>query len=100
MHNTIPTTELAGLDREHFWHSFTQMQEYEPLVITRADGVWLETEDGRRLLDAASSMWCTVHGHNHPQMNRAIAEQLSRVAHCTSLGMGSERCEAVSEADG
>ena len=39
-------------------------------------------------LDGASSMWCNVHGHRHPRINAAIREQLDRVAHCTSLGMG------------
>lgn len=66
------------------------MQAYEPLVIRRAEGVWLEDAQGRQLLDAASSMWCNVHGHNHPTINRAIREQLDQIAHCTSLGMGGE----------
>ena len=39
-------------------------------------------------LDGASSMWCNVHGHRHPRIDAAIREQLDRVAHCTSLGMG------------
>ncbi|MEM6330320.1 MAG: adenosylmethionine--8-amino-7-oxononanoate transaminase [Planctomycetota bacterium] len=80
--------KLARWDQQHFWHSFTQMHGYTPLVIERADGVWLHTTAGDRLLDGASSMWCNVHGHNHPRINAAIAEQLTRVAHCTSLGMG------------
>ncbi|MEM8865552.1 MAG: adenosylmethionine--8-amino-7-oxononanoate transaminase [Planctomycetota bacterium] len=82
--------QLTDWDREHFWHSFTQMQDYQPLVIERADGIWLETTDGQRLIDAASSMWCNVHGHNHPVINAAIRDQLGRVAHCTSLGMGND----------
>ncbi|MEM9185274.1 MAG: adenosylmethionine--8-amino-7-oxononanoate transaminase [Planctomycetota bacterium] len=82
--------QLAAWDRDHFWHSFTQMQEYEPLVIARAEGVWLHTADGRRLMDGAASMWCNVHGHNHPAINAAVREQLDRVAHCTSLGMGGD----------
>ncbi|MEM1305450.1 MAG: adenosylmethionine--8-amino-7-oxononanoate transaminase, partial [Planctomycetota bacterium] len=85
---TASASDLSQLDRGHFWHSFTQMGDYEPLVIERAEGVWLHTADGRRLLDGASSMWCNVHGHNHPAINAAIREQLDRVAHCTSLGMG------------
>ncbi len=82
------SAQLADWDQSHFWHSFTQMQQYVPLVIERADGVWLHTAEGQRLLDGASSMWCNVHGHNHPAINQAVTEQLQRVAHCTSLGMG------------
>lgn len=85
MHN-----ELLEWDRTHHWHAFTQMAEYEPLVIERAEGVWLHTIDGRRLLDGASSMWCNVHGHNHPAINAAIERQLHRVAHATTLGMSSD----------
>jgi adenosylmethionine-8-amino-7-oxononanoate aminotransferase len=80
--------ELRDLDRRHHWHAFTQMAEYEPLIIERADGCRLFDIDGREYLDGASSMWCNVHGHNHPHINAAIRDQLDRVAHCTVLGMG------------
>lgn len=84
-----PTTnELRDWDRRHHWHAFTQMADYEPLVITRANGCRLTDIDGREYLDGASSMWCNVHGHNHPRINAAIRHQLDRVAHCTALGMG------------
>lgn len=79
--------DLLHWDRKHYWHSFTQMAEYEPLVIDRAEGVWLYDIEGRRLLDGASSMWCIVHGHNHPVINQAIIEQVGKVTHSTSLGM-------------
>jgi len=80
--------ELLDWDRRHYWHAFTQMAEYEPLVIERATGCRLVDVDGREYLDGASSMWCNVHGHGHPRINAAIRAQLERVAHCTSLGMG------------
>ena len=64
------------------------MAEYEPLVIERAEGCRLFDIDGREYLDGASSMWCNVHGHRHPRIDAAMREQLDRVAHCTSLGMG------------
>ncbi len=63
------------------------MAEYEPLVVDQAQGVWLHDVSGRALLDGVSSMWCNVHGHRHPTIDRAIIEQLGRVAHVTSLGM-------------
>lgn len=82
--------ELYHWDRTNHWHAFTQMAEYEPLVIEQADGVWMVDSHGRRLLDGASSMWCNVHGHNHPAINSAIEGQLHRVAHVTTLGMTSD----------
>jgi len=64
------------------------MAEYEPLVIERAQGVWLFDLHGNRYLDGVSSMWCNLLGHGRAEINAAIRAQLDLVAHCTSLGMG------------
>ena len=88
MHEPVTSEPLLDWDRRHYWHAFTQMAEYQPLVIARAEGCMLFDLDGRGYLDGASSMWCNVHGHRHPRIDAAVREQLERVAHCTSLGMG------------
>jgi adenosylmethionine-8-amino-7-oxononanoate aminotransferase len=78
------------LDHDHAWHPFTQQQgwsEEEPLLIERAEGSYLIDSDGRRYLDGTSSLWCNVHGHRHPVIDRAVREQLERVAHTTMLGL-------------
>lgn len=77
---------LASWDREHVWHAFTQMAEYEPLLIERAEGCTLFDSTGRAFIDGVSSLWCNVHGHVHPRINAAIREQLDKVAHTTLLG--------------
>jgi len=79
--------QLADWDREHVWHAFTQMQDYEPLIVTHASGCVLTDIEGRELIDGVSSVWCNVHGHQHPVIDSAIREQLNKVAHVTSLGM-------------
>lgn len=79
--------QLQQWDRRHYWHAFTQMAEYEPFLIERAQGVYLFDDQGQAYLDGVSSLWCNVHGHNHPHINAAISQQLTRVAHVTSLGM-------------
>ena len=86
---TVPDPTLQELqrwDREVYWHAFTQMFEYVPLMIDRAEGCVLIDVEGREYLDGVSSLWCNVHGHRHPKIDAAIREQLDRVAHCTSLG--------------
>jgi adenosylmethionine---8-amino-7-oxononanoate aminotransferase len=78
------------LDHDHLWHPFTQQQgwcEEEPLMIERAEDSHLIDADGRRYLDGVSSLWCNVHGHRHPGIDRAVREQLNRVAHSTMLGL-------------
>ena len=83
-------TRLKDLDRQLVWHPFTQMQDYAqevPVVIARADGVYLEDIDGKRYLDGFSSMWCNVHGHRVRAIDDAIRDQLDKVAHSTLLGL-------------
>lgn len=79
--------ELRRWDREIVWHAFTQMAEYEPLLIERAHGCTLVDIDGREFLDGVSNLWCNVHGHTHPRLDEAIRGQLEKVAHVTSLGL-------------
>jgi adenosylmethionine-8-amino-7-oxononanoate aminotransferase len=79
--------ELRRWDREIVWHAFTQMAEYEPLIIERAHGCTLVDVEGREYLDGVSSLWCNLHGHRHPRIDAAIRRQLDQVAHVTSLGM-------------
>lgn len=65
------------------WHPFTQHGLDEPIIeIARAQGAWLETQDGAKLLDAISSWWVTTHGHGHPSIKAAIktaADHLDQV---------------------
>jgi adenosylmethionine-8-amino-7-oxononanoate aminotransferase len=79
--------ELERWDREIVWHAFSQMSEYEPLIIQQAQGCTLVDIDGREYLDGVSSLWCNIHGHRHPKLDEAIRRQLDQVAHVTSLGM-------------
>ena len=82
--------DLAALDHAHLWHPFTPQTEWtgtEPLVVERAEGCWLVDVRGRRYLDGVSSLWTNVHGHRHPDLDRALREQLDRIAHSTLLGL-------------
>jgi adenosylmethionine-8-amino-7-oxononanoate aminotransferase len=86
----MTTRQLADTDRRVLWHPFTQQQgwcEEEPLIIERAEGCTLYDTDGNAYLDGVSSLWCNVHGHRHPAIDRAVRAQLDRVAHTTMLGL-------------
>jgi len=62
------------------WHPFTQHGLGEPIpLIARAEGAVLHGADGRRWIDAISSWWVTTHGHCHPRIMAAIAEQAQRL---------------------
>lgn len=86
----MTTRELADIDKRVLWHPFTQQQgwcEEEPLIIGSAEGCTLYDTDGNGYLDGVSSLWCNVHGHGHPAIDRAVRAQLERVAHTTMLGL-------------
>ena len=78
-------------DRLRVWHGFTQMAAYadnRPVMVASAEGRELIDVDGRRYLDAISSLWVTTLGHRVPELDQALAAQLERVAHSTLLGNG------------
>lgn len=84
------SVSLRTADQAHVWHPFCQMREFvadNAPIIAAADGFELIDVDGRRYLDGVSSLWCNVHGHRVPEIDRAIREQLDQVAHSTLLGL-------------
>jgi adenosylmethionine---8-amino-7-oxononanoate aminotransferase len=94
------TERLRTIDLQHVWHPFTPMKlwrQSDPLVITRARGMHLIDSDGREYLDGVSSLWCNVHGHHVPEIDKAIRDQLGKVAHTTMLGLASEPAILLAE---
>jgi adenosylmethionine-8-amino-7-oxononanoate aminotransferase len=78
------------------WHPFTRVgEDPPPLHITRAEGPWLYTQDGRRILDAISSWWVNLHGHSHPKIAAAIAEQARTLEHVLLAGATHEPIERL-----
>jgi len=81
---------LAQWDKDVLWHPFTQQSEWasrDPLIIESAKGVWIKDIHGKQYIDGVSSLWVNVFGHNHPILNRAIEQQLKKMAHTTFLGL-------------
>lgn len=78
------------------WHPFTQHGLNEPIPrIVRGDGAALWSADGRRIVDAISSWWVTTHGHNHPRIAAAIAEQAGRLDQMIFAGYTHEPAETL-----
>lgn len=69
-------------DSLHIWHPYTSLTKPLPVYpVKRAEGVYLELEDGRRLVDGMSSWWACIHGYNVLELNQAIQHQLQDMAH-------------------
>ena len=92
--------KLARLDQKFVWHPFTQMRDWlkgEPIVIASGKGAVLRDVKGREFLDANSSIWTNLHGHQHPKINAAIARQLKKIAHSSALGFANEPASMLAE---
>jgi adenosylmethionine-8-amino-7-oxononanoate aminotransferase len=78
------------------WHPFTQhaVQPEAPLI-SRGEGAWLTTADGRRIFDAISSWWVVTHGHRHPLIMQAIKRQADQLDQVIFAGFTHEPAEAL-----
>ena len=78
------------------WHPFTQHGLGEPIpLVTHAEGAILYTDDGRRIVDGISSWWVTTHGHCHPRIMAAIAEQTAKLDQIIFAGWTHEPAETL-----
>jgi adenosylmethionine---8-amino-7-oxononanoate aminotransferase len=85
--NRLAVKSLVDRDRACLWHPYTQtLTAPTPLPVVRAQGVYLYTEDGRRILDGISSWWVNIHGHSHPKLNEALAAQARQLEHVVFAG--------------
>ena len=67
------------------------MQAAEPpLPVVAGEGAWLVLADGRRMFDGISSWWVNLHGHAHPAIARAVADQAARLEHVIFAGFAHE----------
>ncbi len=71
-----------------FWHGFADMHVVKDaeIVFRSGDGVWLESVDGKRFLDATAALWYCAVGYGRQEIADAVAEQLSRLPAYSSFG--------------
>ena len=84
------TALLQRWDKETLWHPFTQMRDWEradPMIIERGRGSTVYDTEGRSYLDGVASLWVNVHGHRKAAIDRALKQQIDRIAHSTLLGL-------------
>lgn len=97
---TKSLTSLLDLNLKHVWHPCTQMKRYEcypPLIVKKASGSMIELHNGHKVIDAISSWWCKSLGHSHPQLKKALIEQLDAFEHVMLANMSHQTIIELSE---
>jgi len=80
------------------WHPFTnRVLDPAPIRVTKGEGVFLYTSDGRKIIDAISSWWVNLHGHANPRIAAAIAEQARKLEHVILAGFTHDAAEELAE---
>jgi adenosylmethionine-8-amino-7-oxononanoate aminotransferase len=98
--NSMTNQSMMQRDLAVVWHPCTQMKDHErlPMIpIKRGDGVFLEDFDGQRYLDAISSWWVNLFGHNNARINAGIKQQLEQLEHVLLAGFTHEPVIRLSE---
>ncbi len=97
---SLDTASLREADRRFVWHPFTQMRSWcaeSQVVIAAGEGCELIDTDGKRYLDGVSSLWANLHGHRHPRLDAAVADQAGKISHGTMLGLANVPATELAE---
>jgi adenosylmethionine-8-amino-7-oxononanoate aminotransferase len=90
-------TELEKIDQKNIWHPFSPLAGNKPIPVERAEGCYLYTSDGRKILDAISSWWVNIHGHANPIIAKAIADQAMKLEQVIFAGFTHRPAVELSE---
>ena len=86
------------MSRSPIWHPFTQHGLFpDSVLIDRADGAYLFKASGERIIDAISSWWVNIHGHNHPKIVAAVQAQAERLDQIIFAGFTHQPAEQLAE---
>ena len=90
--------ELLQFDKNFIWHPYSSVIETSPSkLVTKAEGRTLYLNTGEALIDGMSSWWSVIHGYAHPQINKALKEQIDNFSHVMFGGLTHKPAIKLSE---
>src|ERR1700704_3365877 len=78
-----PLSNVATRDIETLVHPYTNLaafRENGPLVIDRAQGVFIYDTKGKAYIDGMAGLWCTALGHGNEELIEAATRQMRRLS--------------------
>ena len=89
---TQPQPDAREAALRAWWMPFTHNRYFKaaPRLIKSAKGCYYTLEDGRRLFDCLSGLWCSPLGHSHPRVVAAVKQQVETLDYAPSFQMGHE----------
>jgi len=95
----MTTQELVALTEQYCAPNYLPL----PIVVAKAEGVWVEDPEGNRYMDMLSSYSALNQGHRHPRIIQAVKDQLDKVT-LTSRAFHNDRlgplCKKIAELTG
>jgi adenosylmethionine---8-amino-7-oxononanoate aminotransferase len=90
--------DLLNLDRKNIWHPFSPLSgSDDPILVKSANGVYLHTQDGKKIIDAISSWWVNIHGHANEKIAEAVSKQALTLEHVIFAGFTHQPAIQLSE---
>jgi beta-alanine--pyruvate transaminase len=99
----MPSKETAmaynDFSMDNHWLPFTPNRHFrqDPRVLVAADGMYVTTHDGHKLIDGVSSLWCVGAGHNCKPINEAIKKQLDTLDYATAFSVSNDKAFKAAE---
>ena len=79
---------MNDFDQQNIWHPYAKVPNpVKAHKVLSTEGVYLNLDNGRRVIDGMSSWWSAIHGYNHPILNQAVTEQLKKMSHVMFGGL-------------
>jgi beta-alanine--pyruvate transaminase len=87
------SARLSTNDLEAFWMPFTANRQYKkaPRLLVRAEGMYYTADDGHRVLDGTSGLWCVNAGHCRTKIVEAVRKQVGELDFAGNFQLGHPR---------
>jgi beta-alanine--pyruvate transaminase len=80
---------MERADLESLWLPFTANRQFKdrPRLLSRAEGMYYWTPDGRKILDGFAGLWCVNAGHGRREITEAVTRQLQTMDYAPPFQM-------------